>query len=165
MLRSDVQLNKALIRPIHRGPTLNDKLPKLTGVKYLYAMIDTSYGYHNLKPIKNHHILQHFSCPFGRYQYIRPPFGAAPAGDKFQRKIDKLFNDIPNVFGIADDILIAGFHADGRDHDASLEQVLQRCRQANLKQNKERCLFRQTCIPFFSEVISRHKGEPRSSKG
>ena len=42
----------------------------------------------------------------------------------FQRKINKLLNDIPNVFGIADDILIAGFDADGRDHDVSLEQVL-----------------------------------------
>ena len=42
----------------------------------------------------------------------------------FQRKIGKLFNDILNVFGIADDILIACFDADGRDHNASLEQVL-----------------------------------------
>ena len=42
----------------------------------------------------------------------------------FQKKIDGLFNDIPNVCGIADDILIAGFDADGRDHNVRLEQVL-----------------------------------------
>ena len=41
-----------------------------------------------------------FSSPFGRYQYIRPPLGAAPARNIFQKKIDELFNDIPNVFGI-----------------------------------------------------------------
>ena len=35
-------------------------------------------------------------------------------------------------FGIANDVLIAGFDADGRDHDMRLEQVLHRCRQANL---------------------------------
>ena len=45
---------------------------------------------------------------------------------------------------------------DGRDHDVSLEQVLHRCRQANWKLNKEKCLFRPICIPVFSEVISRH---------
>ena len=56
----------------------------------------------------------------------------------FQKKIDELFNDIPNVFGIADDILIVGFHAYGRDHDVSSEQMLLRCRQANLKLNEEK---------------------------
>ena len=34
----------------------------------------------------------------------------------FQKKTDELLNDIPNVFGIADDILIPGLDADSRDH-------------------------------------------------
>ena len=61
---------------------------------------------------------------------------ATLAGNMFQKKTDELFNDIPNIFGIADDIFIAGFDADGRDHDARLEQMLQRCRQANIKLSK-----------------------------
>ena len=40
-----------------------------------------------------------------------------------QKKID-MFHDIPNVGGIADYILTAGFDSDGRGHDARLEQVL-----------------------------------------
>ena len=60
-----------------------------------------------------------------------------------QKKIYELFIDIPNVFGIADDILIAGFDADCRDHVVRLEQVLQRCRQANLKQNKEKMFIQE----------------------
>ena len=43
------RLNKALITPVHRGPTLNDTLPRLTGVKYL-TLIDASPGFQNLKP-------------------------------------------------------------------------------------------------------------------
>ena len=35
----------------------------------------------------------------------------------FQEKIDELLKVIPNIFGIGDDILIAGFNADGMDHD------------------------------------------------
>ena len=42
----------------------------------------------------------------------------------FQKNTGKLFNDVPNVFGIADDTLISGFHADGRDHDMRLQQVI-----------------------------------------
>ena len=40
-----------------------------------------------------------------------------PACDMFQKKTDQLFNGVPNVFGIADDILISGFDELGRDHD------------------------------------------------
>ena len=40
--------NQALLRPIHRGPTLNDILPELNNVRYL-SLIDASCGFHNLK--------------------------------------------------------------------------------------------------------------------
>ena len=53
-------LNQALIRPIHRGPALNDMLPKLNNVKCM-SIIDASSGDHNLKLDKNHHTYQH-SC-------------------------------------------------------------------------------------------------------
>ena len=46
------------------------------------------------------------------------------AGDMFQRKIDKIFNDIPNIFGIADDILVIGYNKDGADHDKAVYNVL-----------------------------------------
>ena len=65
-----------------------------------------------------------FSCPFGRYQYIRLPFRVALAGYMFQKKIDELFSGISNVFAIADDILIVGFDKQGKDHDKMLEKVL-----------------------------------------
>ena len=37
-----------------------------------------------------------------------------PSCDMFQQKIDKTFKDLPNVFGIADDILILGYDADSK---------------------------------------------------
>ena len=51
----------------------------------------------------------------------------------FQKKMDKLFSGMPNVFGIADVILIAGFDKQGTDHDDTLDKVLWVCIQANLK--------------------------------
>ena len=44
-------LNKVLIRPIHRSPTLNDILPRLPGMKYL-IFIDVSSGHNNLKLVE-----------------------------------------------------------------------------------------------------------------
>ena len=42
------RLNTALVRPLHRGSTLNDVLPRLAGVK-CFALINRSSGYHKLK--------------------------------------------------------------------------------------------------------------------
>ena len=79
------QLNQALIRLIHRGPTLNDILLKLNSVQYM-SIIDASLGYHNLKLDKQLSYLTTFACLFGRYRYKCLPFGAVLAGDMFQCK-------------------------------------------------------------------------------
>ena len=76
------------IWPIHRGPTLNDILPKLTNVSYM-AIIDASSGYHNLKHktnslIPNHSWHVNFTCTDNQ-------FGVAPGGDMLQCKIDEIF--------------------------------------------------------------------------
>ena len=114
-----VQLNQALIRLIHRGPTLNDILLRLNNMQYM-SIINASLGYHNLKLDKQLSYLTTFACLFGRYRYKHLPFGAAPAGNMFQCKIDDIFNDMPNVFGIADDILVIGYDKDGADHDKAV---------------------------------------------
>ena len=153
------QLNQALIRPIHTGPTLNDILPKLNNVQYM-SIIDMSLGYHNLKLDKQSSYLTIFACQFGRYRYKHLPFGAVPAGNMFQCKIDEIFNGIPNVFGIADDILVVEYDKDRTDHDEAVYKVLRWCQDVNLKLNKERCHFRCMSIPFFSEVVSRDGMQP-----
>ena len=38
----------------------------------------------------------------------------------FQHKIDEIFSDIPNVFDIADDILVIGYNKNGADHDEAV---------------------------------------------
>ena len=44
----------------------------------------------------------------------------------FQWKIDEIFNDMPNVFGIADNILVIGYEKDGADHDETVYNMLRK---------------------------------------
>ena len=85
---------------------------------------------------------------------MRLPLGTALVGDMFQKKIGKLFSGMPNVFGVADMILITGFDEWSKDHDKTLEKVLHICRQVNLNLNKDKCPFRCTRIPLFGDIIS-----------
>ena len=129
-------LNQALIRPVQRGLTLNDIMPRPNNMQYM-SIIDVSSGYHNLKLDKQSSYLTTFSCPFGRYWYKHLLFGAVLAGDMFQCKIDEIFNNMPNVFGIADDILVIGYDKNGADHDKAVYSVLRQCQDVNLKLNKK----------------------------
>ena len=95
---------------------LNDILPKLNNMQYM-SIIDASSGYHNLKLDKQSSYLTTFACPFGKYRYKHLPFRAVLAGDMFQHKI---FNDMPNVFGIADDTLVIRYDKDETDHDEAV---------------------------------------------
>ena len=157
------RLNQALIRPIHRGPTLNDILPRLNNVKYM-SIIDVSLGYHNLQLDTKSSYLTTFTCPFGRYWYKCLPFRAVPAGNMFQCTIDEIFSDMPNVFGITDDILVIGYDKDRKDHNEAVYNVLRQCKEVNLKLNKDKCHFRCTSILFFGKVVSREGIQPDPQK-
>ena len=100
-----MRLNQALIRPGHRGPTFNDIFPKLMHAKN-FMLIDTNLGYHNLKFGEKPSYIMAFSYHCGRYRCKRLLFGEDLAGDMFQRKIDKFFRELPNIFVITDGIVI-----------------------------------------------------------
>ena len=69
----------------------------------------------------------------------------------FQHKMDEIFNNMPNVFGIADNILVIEYNKNGADHEEAVYSVLRQCQDVNLKLNKEQCHFRCTSIPFFGK--------------
>ena len=128
------------------------------------SIINVSSGYHNLRLDMQSSYLTIFTCPFGRYRYKHLPFGAVPAGNMFQCKIDKIFNDMPNVFEIADDILVIGYNKDGADHDKAVYNVQRWCQDVNLKLHKDKCHFRCTSIPFFGKEVSREGIQPDLQK-
>ena len=84
--------------------------------------MDASLGYHNLQLDTKSLYLTTFACPFGRYHYKHLLFGAVLAGNMFQHKIEENFSDMPNVFGIMDDILVIGNDENGVDHDAAIHR-------------------------------------------
>ena len=128
------------------------------------SIIDVSSGYQNLQLDTQSSYLTTFAHPFGRYRHKHLPFGAAPVGNMFQCKIDEIFNDMPNIFGIADDILVIGYDEDGTDHDEAVYSMLRQCHEVNLKLNKTKCHFRCTPILFFGKVVSREGIQPDRQK-
>ena len=91
---------------------------------HLLPLNDASAAYHNLKLDEKSSYLTTFAYQFGMYRYAKLPFSTALAGNKFQHKIDEIFRELTNVFGIADDILIEGYDADHKYNDRILMWVM-----------------------------------------
>ena len=98
-----------------------------------------------------------FWTPFGRYLYLRMPFGITSAPDEHQRRQIEIIQGLPGTAVTADDILVYG--RDVAEHDRNLRALLQRARETNLKLNHKNLKLR------LSEVTYRYMGQVLTSSG
>ena len=106
--------------------------------------------------------------PIGRVRWLRLPFGISSAPEEFQRKQREVLEGLEGVINIADDILIYGCgdtqeEAD-KDHDKNLIDLLERCRERNLKLNPEKLKFRLHELPFMGHKVTTNGLKPDESK-
>ena len=132
-------LNKAINRNHYPIPTIDDVMPRLAKAK-IFSVADAKDGYLQVELDEPSSKLTTFWTPFGRYRWLRMPFGICSAPEEFQRRLDECLEGLNNVEVIADDIIIYGT-GDTADeavesHDASLKALLERCRERGLKLNK-----------------------------
>ena len=144
-------LNKAIRRDHHVTPTLEEILPKFNGAKY-FSILDAKSGYWNVELDEPSSYLTTFNSPFGRYRFLRMPFGLRMAQDVFQRRIDQLLEGCPGATGIADDIVVYG-HTE-EEHDDNLHTLMERCVGKGLKLNPEKIRIKEPEIKFFGVICS-----------
>ena len=112
----DPKALKDSIRRLHYPMrTLDDITSVLTGAKY-YTLLDITHAYWSIVLDDDSSYLTTFSTPFGRYRYLRLPFGISASSDLFQMKIDEVFEGCSGMAAIVDDIVIYG--STREEHDA-----------------------------------------------
>lgn len=74
-----------------------------------------------------------FETPFGRYRWLRLPYGVSPAPEVFQARTNAVISGLHGIHVMADDILTSGSgdtKAEAElDHDKNLLALLDRCRE------------------------------------
>ncbi|CAC5384578.1 unnamed protein product [Mytilus coruscus] len=131
-------LNKAIKREHFALPTIEDITTRLTGAKYL-SKLDCNNGYWQLRMDKESQLLTTFKSPFGRYCFLRMPFGIKSAQEVFQKRVSQLFENLKGVETDIDDTLEWG--TTRKEHDDRLRLVLNRCQEVGLTLNVEKCNF------------------------
>jgi len=97
--------------------------------------------------------------PFGLFEFLFTPYGMKNSGATFQRFIDSIFFNVPNVYCYIDDLLIASDNE--TQHLSDLENVLKALNDHNLKLNVKKCEFFKNSILFLGYQINAEVIRPR----
>ena len=151
--------NRAIKRPKYQIPILDEVLPNLANAK-VFSVLDAKDGFHQVKLDKSSSYLTTFWTPFGRYRYLRMPFGISSAPEEYQRRMHNILQGLPGVEVIADDILVYGSGSTKeeymQDHDNNLTKLLERARAVNLKLNRKKLKLRQDEVRYMGHLLTQN---------
>lgn len=153
-------LNRALKRPRHPLHSVEELLSDMANAKF-FSVLDVTSGFWTVPLERESSFLTTFATPFGRYRFLRMPFGIATGSEVFQCAMEQVFANQPcKIF--VDDILIWGKTAE--EHDANLFKVLKRAQELNLKLNRKKCRFCVPEVPYVGHLLTNQGLKPDPSK-
>ena len=147
------ELNKALKREHFQLPTLDDILPNLSNAK-LFSTVDIRSAYWHVLLDEESSLLTTFSTPYGKYRWVRMPFGCNVSSEIFQKKLFQCLYGFTRIHCVADDIMITGRGETEKDalidHDNNLIALMKRCRDVGIRLNPDKMILRQNHVPFYA---------------
>jgi len=150
-------LNRALRRDHYPMPTIDDILPELAQVK-VFSTVDAKSAFWHLELDEESSKLTTFETPFGKFRWLRLPYGISPTPELFQRKIHEALSGLKHIACVADDILIFGCGSSieeaQRDHDTSLIALFDRCRQQNIRLNQSKMRLNRESVQCMGHQLT-----------
>lgn len=154
-------LNKAILRSHFQFPSIDDCKVRLNG-SHVFSTLDANSGFWMIPLDEKSSRLCTFNTPFGRYRFLRLPFGIKAAPEIFHAEMIKLFGDIDGLLIYIDDFLI--YAKSEGEHDKILKKVLERARHVGLKFNRTKSKFLLREIKFIGHVFNEEGVKPDKEK-
>ena len=116
-------LNKVTRKFTWPMPNVEDIFCKLKGAKY-FSTLDLRAGYHYIPWDKSSIPKTAFNSPFGKYEYIKVPFGLALAPSYFQELMTGILKDFHFAIAYLDDIIT--FSRTAEEHLSHIRKVFEK---------------------------------------
>ena len=130
-------------------PRVEDIFSKLKGVKY-FSTLNFHAGYHHILLDEDSIPKTAFTSPFGKYEYLKVPFGLAQTSAYFQDLMNKVLKDLPFTIAYLDDIII--YSKTAEEHLDHLQQVFQNLHDSKLSMKLSKCHFFANVIKYLDHV-------------
>lgn len=154
-------LNCAIKRAHFTLPTVTDLASRLSGARF-FSVLDARCGFWMLQLDDASADLCTFSTPFGRYQFLRLPYGISCAPEMFHARVRQHLEDLEGVDSFIDDIVVWGKTRE--EHDLRLKRLLERAREIGMKFNKDKCKFGVTEITYLGHIFDERGMRPDVNK-
>ena len=132
-------------------PKVEDIFSQLNGATY-FTTLDLHTGYHHILLDKSSIPKTAFNSPFGKYEYVKVPFGLAQAPAYFQELMTGILKDFPFAMAYLDDIII--FSRTPQEHLTHICMVFEKLKTANLSMKKSKCKFFLKEIQYLGHILS-----------
>lgn len=139
-------------RQHYQLPKREDIEAELADAAY-FSCLDANSGFHQIPLDERTPKIYTFATPFGRYRYLRLPFGISSAPEVFQQTLSQVLDGLPGLHVYTDDVLVHG--ATKHEHDQRLMAVLKAAEKAGLTFNAQKCKFGVTEVQFLGDISSR----------
>lgn len=133
----------------------------MAGAKF-FSKLDASQGFWQLKLHEDSTKYCKFKTPFGRYCFLRMPFGISSAPEILHRTMEHMSEGIEGVRVYMDDIILWGSTL--QQHNERLAKVLERVKRYGLKLNRAKCQFGVGDISFLGDKLTAEGIEPDKEK-
>ena len=119
------KLNRFVLRERYQSPAPAEAVADITAneAKY-FTVIDATKGYHQCPLAKDSQELTTFITPFGRFKYLRAPYGLSSIAEHYNWRMAEALEGLTGYRRIVDDIVI--YDKDPQQHVMHVKQFLQR---------------------------------------
>ena len=135
---------------------MEDIAPKLTQAQ-VFSVVNAKDGFLQVVLDEPSSYLRTFWIPFGRFRWLRMPFGIKSAPEEFQRRLDECLEGLENISVTHDDKVIFGSGETTEEatasHDVAFKALLDRCRERGLKLNKKKLRFKLSKVAYMAHIL------------
>ena len=132
------------------------------------SVLDAKNRFWQVKVDTDSSYLTTFNMPFGRFHWLRLPFGVKTAPEEHQRRIHESLRNLNGIEDMVDDILCVGkgdtYESAVQDHDKNLIALLDCCREKNIKFNPKKLQLRKQEVPYIGHLLSPDGLRPHPNK-
>ena len=124
---------------------------QLNGAKY-FSMLDLLAGYHHVPLDESSIPKAAFTSPFGKYKYIKVPFGLMQAPAYFQELMTGALKDFSFAITYLNDIII--FSITAEEHLNHIKQVFKKLQNTHLSMKLSKWHFLTKEIQYLRHILS-----------
>ena len=117
-----------------------------------FSVFDDAKGYHQCPLDESSRHLTTFITPFGRYKYLRAPYGNSSISEHYNRRMDECFTGIDGVQRVVDDVII--YSKSKEEHVVKVRVFLARCRERGVALNPAKTQHQQKRVKFAGFIVA-----------